>query len=80
MLNCLVLFTVCSRLSGIPGPRTRPGARPEGFFRLREFLLMELMELIWDSVLVLFEDREMEPWPCWSLEDPDQIRSKEGLK
>ncbi len=58
-----MLFTACSRLPGAPGPRARAGARFRGLRPFLRFLLMELMELIWDSVLVIFEDREMEPWP-----------------
>ncbi len=50
VLTARVLFTARSWLSGTPGPQACPGARSEGCFRLR-FLLMELMELIWDSVL-----------------------------
>ena len=48
-----VLFTACYRLSGAPGPRARSGARFRGLFPFLSFLLIELRELIWDSVLVI---------------------------
>ena len=58
-----VLFTACSRLSGAPGPGAVPGHVSEGC--MVRFLLMGTDGTIWDSVLVIFEDWEMEPRPCW---------------
>ena len=49
----------CSQpIPAVPGPQARPGARFRGLLPFLRFLLMELMELIWDSVLVIFEDQK----------------------